>query len=196
MNYDQLFAGRFLKAGEFNGKPVTLTIARVYLEDMEQDDGTEKHQAVVAFKETKRELALNKTNAQMIVAMFGAESDDWIGHKMTLHAERDTSGKSDSGLCIRVLGSPELTSTISMQVKLPRRKAINRKLVPTAKVAAPVADEFAEIDAPAPASPISGPLTLRCTGCGATVPASVDATADDLVGVCCDKCGAGMAVAS
>jgi len=188
LTYDQLFAGRFLKAGEFNGKPVTLTITNVYLEDMEQDDGTEKHQAVVAFKETKREWALNKTNAQMLVAMWGGETDGWLGHRVTLHAEPDKSGKSDSGLCIRVVGSPELASAITMQVKLPRRKPITRKLEPTAKTKAPASDEFAEIDAAGSPTSDPAPIAVVCQSCGEGSTLTPDATDDDIAAMECE-CG-------
>ena len=191
LTYDQLFAGRFLKAGEFGGKDVTLTITNVYLEDLEQDDGTEKHQAVVSFKETKREWALNKTNAQCLVAMWGTCSDGWLHRKVTLHAEPDKSGKSDSGLCIRVLGSPELTAPIAMQVKLPRRKAIKRTLQPTAKTKAPSTDEFAEVPVPAP-FPDDDPGVDRCVGCLTMVTLTPDATDEDVAAMRCEECGGEM----
>jgi len=165
-----------------------LTITNVYLEDMEQDDGTEKHQAVVAFKETKREWALNKTNAQMLVAMWGGETDGWLGHRVTLHAEPDKSGKSDSGLCIRVVGSPELASAITMQVKLPRRKPITRKLEPTAKTKAPASDEFAEIDAAGSPTSDPAPIAVVCQSCGEALMLTPDVTNDDIAAMECE-CG-------
>lgn len=142
LTYEELFRGRFVKAGEMRGKPVTLTIKDVYLDGLEQEDGTEKSQAVVSFEEIKREWALNKTNAQCLVAMWGRDSGDWIGHKVTLYPETDASGLSDSGVCIRVKGSPELTKTVTAQIKLPRRKPVTRKLVPTGKVEAAEAAEL------------------------------------------------------
>lgn len=133
LSYDQLFPSRFIKAGEFAGKPVTLTIAGVELEDLEKEDNTTKTSPIVTFAETKRQWVLIKTNAQCLVAMWGPDTDGWIGHKVTLYPERDASGLSDSGLCIRVQGSPELTKTIQASIKLPRRKPITRKLTPTVK---------------------------------------------------------------
>ena len=98
-------------------------------------------------------------------------------------------GKRVPGIILK--GSPELAAPVKVTYDLGRKKAVTRTLVPTGKSSAP-----APVPAPAPVSPISGPLTLRCSGCGATVPASVDATADDLVGVICNKCGADLEVAS
>lgn len=131
LSYDALFPGRFIKAGEMGDKPATLTIATVYLDHLEGEDGREKPQAVVSFSETKREWALNKTNAQCLVAMWGPQSDDWLGKRVTLVAERDPSGLSDSGVCLRVKGSPDIAKPIKAQIKLPRRRPQERVLVPT-----------------------------------------------------------------
>jgi hypothetical protein len=134
VNYDQLFPSRFLKAGEFAGRPVTLTITGVELEELEKEDGNSKSSPIVSFAETKRQWVLIKTNAQCLVAMWGQDTDGWLGHKVTLYPERDASGLSDSGLCIRVKGSPELAKTITASIKLPRRKPVSRKLLPTGNV--------------------------------------------------------------
>jgi len=131
LSYDALFPGRFIKAGEMSGKPVTMTIADVYLDHLEGEDGREKPQAIVSFKETKREWALNKTNAQCLLAMWGQDSGDWVAKRVTLFAERDASGLSDSGLCLRVKGSPDITKSVVAEIKLPRRKPQKRTLVPT-----------------------------------------------------------------
>ena len=131
LTYDALFPGRFIKAGEMAGKPATLTIADVYLDHIEGEDGREKPQAVVAFRETKREWALNKTNGQCLRALFTDDVEKWLGRQVTLYPERDSSGMSDSGVCLRVLGAPHLTKPLEVQIKLPRRKPIKRILKPT-----------------------------------------------------------------
>lgn len=131
LSYDQLFPGRFIKAGEMDGKDVTLTIKDVYLDTIEQEDGREKAQAVVAFQEIARELALNKTNGQCLRAMWGDRVDEWIGKRVTLFPERDASGLSDSGVCIRIKGSPDISKPIQATIKLPRRRPVQRTLVPT-----------------------------------------------------------------
>ena len=131
LTYDQLFPSRFIKAGEFNGKPVTLTITGVEMDDLEKDDGTQHAAAIVSFKETKRQWVLIKTNAQCLVAMWGPDTDAWIGKRVTLFPERDASGLSDSGLCIRVKGSPDIPGPITATIKLPRRKPTARKLIKT-----------------------------------------------------------------
>jgi hypothetical protein len=129
LNFDQLFPSRFLKAGEMEGNPLTLTIADVALEALESEDGTEKDVAIITFKEPKaKQLRLNRTNGESVRAMFGSEIDDWIGKRVTFYPERDTSGMSESGVCIRVKGSPDIPAPITATIKLPRRRPITRKL--------------------------------------------------------------------
>lgn len=151
LTYDALFPGRFIKAGEMDGKPATMTIKEVYLDHIEGEDGREKPQAVVAFQETPREMALNKTNGQCLKALFGPQVDDWIGKRVTLYPERDTSGLSDSGVCLRVLGSPEIDRELTVEIKLPRRKPQKRKLKPTGK-----AKTSTETHTEAPQSAVAG----------------------------------------
>ena len=145
LTYDQLFPGRFIKAGEMHGRAVTLTVRDVYLDVLEQEDGREKQQAIIAWQETDREMALNKTNAQSIMAMFGPDSGDWIGKRITLYPETDSSGLSDSGVCLRVKGSPDITAPITAQIRLPRRKPMTRTLVPTGTGPAATTEAGAEL---------------------------------------------------
>lgn len=132
LSYDQLFPSRFIKAGEFGGKPVTLTITGVDLEELEKEDGTAHNAPIVSFRETKRQWVLIKTNAQCLLAMWGPDTDNWIGKRVTLYPERDASGLSDSGLCIRVKGSPDIDKPVTAIIKLPRRRPQERKLTKTA----------------------------------------------------------------
>lgn len=191
LSYDALFPGRFLKAGEFGGKAVTLTVKDVYMDALEDESGVEKSRPIMSFKETKRELALNKTNAQCFVAMWGQDSGDWLGHKVTLFPERDASGLSDSGLCIRVAGSPEMSDPITATIKLPRRKPMTRKLTVTTKGKAAAHEDAPFDDDPAaPTDLFGGPIpTHRCTDCSAPVTVTEDATPADIAEMECPVCG-------
>src|SRR6185369_2267012 len=53
-NYDDLYPGRFLKAGNFNGQKVTLTIKDYDLETLEGENGEKKAKAIIHFEETPR----------------------------------------------------------------------------------------------------------------------------------------------
>ena len=80
-NFDQLYPGRFIKAGELNGKKVTVTIRDVDLEELQGEDGKAKAKAIVYFRETEKALVACKTNGLCLKAMFGATLSDWVGKR-------------------------------------------------------------------------------------------------------------------
>lgn len=134
LNYDELFPGRFMKAGEFKGRAVTLTIKDIDTEALPQDQGGEKVRGIISFTETKKQLVLNRTNGECLKALFGAAVDDWFGKRVTLFPS-EWNGEP----AIRVKGSPHITAPMEIEVKLPRRRPIPMTLVPTGKAAPPAA---------------------------------------------------------
>lgn len=131
---EKLFPGRFIKASEFGGKAWTVTIADVQPEKVKShvNGGKEETLAVMWITESERNIHLCKTNATCIAAMFGRDYQAWPGHKLTLFPDKDTSGLSDSGFCIRVKGSPEITQRVTAKIKNPGRgEPKERILVPT-----------------------------------------------------------------
>jgi hypothetical protein len=136
-NFDQLYPGRFLKAGEFNGKKVTLTIADAFVEDLEGEQGV-KPKAIVAFKETPKALVACKTNGLCFKGMFGPEIANWVGKRVTLFPDV-WNGEP----CIRVFGSPDIAEPVSVEIKLPKRRPFVKTMQPTGKkasAAAPTTD--------------------------------------------------------
>jgi hypothetical protein len=128
VDYDQLFPGRFMKAGEFQGQDVTLTVTDVEIEDLPQDKGADKPRGILSFRETKKKLVLNRTNGECIKGMFGRNVQDWMGKRITFFPS-EWNGEP----AIRVKGSPELKQAMDVEVRLPKRKPIVMKMQPTAK---------------------------------------------------------------
>lgn len=122
-DFDDLFKGRFLKAGNFGDQKVTLTIVDVNTEKLAGDDGQEKTKGILSFKETELGLVLNKTNATCIRELFGRELSKWLGRKVTFFAS-EWNGEP----CIRCWGSPELDADKRIEVRLPKRKPISMVL--------------------------------------------------------------------
>jgi len=118
VDWDQLYPGRFMKAGELLGKQVTLTIKSVDLDELEGDKG-KKVKGIVSFNETPKQLALNRTNGTCLREMFGRAVQEWIGKKVTIHP-----GEWNGEPCIRVYGSPDIASDMQIEVALPRRRPI------------------------------------------------------------------------
>lgn len=128
MDYDILFPGRFLKAGEFQGRDVTLTITEVTTEELPQDKGGDRVRGIIAFQETKKKLVLNRTNGECFKALWGRETDAWIGHHVTLYP-----AEYQGDVAIRVKGSPDITEAVDAEIKLPRKRPFMMKLIPTGK---------------------------------------------------------------
>lgn len=92
----EAFPSKWLNAEAFkpaNGGPRTLTVREVTQEVVKDDEGEEKIKYVVWFAEEKRGLGLNVTNWLLIEAMYGDDTDNWIGKTVKLHATKVPFGK-------------------------------------------------------------------------------------------------------
>ena len=123
VDFDQLYPGRFLKAGEFLGKRVTLTISSVDTEDLMGEDGKEKVKAIISFAETEKKLVACKTNGICLREMFGKKLAEWEGKKVTLFPDT-WNGEP----CIRVWGSPDIAAEFEVLVSLPRRRPFKKTM--------------------------------------------------------------------
>ena len=131
LSYDQLFPGRFIKSGEFQGKDVTLTISRVRIEELEGDGG-KKVRGIVSFRETKKEWVLNRTNGECLKALWGKETDNWLGKRVTLWpAPFQDNLTGEKTTAIRVRGSPDIDKPCTFELKLPRKKSATVTLAKT-----------------------------------------------------------------
>jgi len=145
-NFDDLYPGRFVKAGNLGTGKHTVTIADVRHEDLEGERGAEQ-KVIVSFRESKRDLVLCKLNATAIAAMFGKSIPDWIGKRIVLYstnelmpmpvtrAERQ-AGKSQPDACIRIHGSPDLAADMPVQFKPARRRPLTMTMHATGKAPA------------------------------------------------------------
>lgn len=135
-SWDEMYPGRFLKAGLFKGKPVTLTIADVTLEELPSDKGPDQTRGVLSFHKTPMQLALNKTNGVCLRAMFGKKPLEWVGKRVTFVPEQDKFGKETVD-AIRIQGSPDMEHAIDVEIRMPRKKPKTRRLVVTGKPTRP-----------------------------------------------------------
>jgi len=148
LSFDELYPGTYLRAGSFKGKAATLTVTSVTREMLSNGSGGEEGAVIIAFEETELKFVANKTNGVCFRALWGDDSGEWIGHRITLHPVKDESGLSESGLCIRVKGSPELEKPLKFRSHL-GRKLVTQTLQPTGKKPEPAAvepEEPAEVE--------------------------------------------------
>ena len=134
-DWDELYPGRFLKAGLLKGRKVTLTVTSVDIEKLATDDGA-KVKGIVSFKETPMALPLNKTNGICLREMFGKTLANWEGKKVTIFADT-WNGEP----CIRIWGSPDIPTDMRVIVSLPRKKPTPMMLHHVAKPRAQAAQD-------------------------------------------------------
>jgi hypothetical protein len=80
MKSADVFPGRFLRAADLAGHTPVVTIARVEVQTVGDDQ-----KPVVFFEGKDKAIVLNRTNFNAIVEITGREdTDDWPGHKIKL----------------------------------------------------------------------------------------------------------------
>ena len=112
MKISAAFPSKYLRAADLEGRQVTVEIANVELEEV----GTgEEPKPVLYFQGKAKGVVLNKTNAHTLSAVYGDDTDYWIGQGVTLFsAHVDFQGR--------------LVEAI--RVKIPPRK-IEKKIAPS-----------------------------------------------------------------
>ena len=122
VDWDQLYPGRFLKAGDFLGKTPTLTIARVELDELEGNKG-KKITGILHFERTDKQLTLNKTNGLCLKAMLGRNVQEWVGKRITLCTQEWTDPETkEAKHVIRIHGSPDIAADTDVLIQLPRKR--------------------------------------------------------------------------
>jgi hypothetical protein len=86
---------------DLKGKDVTVTIEGVSQGVLIGDGNKKSKKPAVAFVGAKKRLALNKTNAKTIAAMYGSDTTNWVGKRITLYPTTTTFGR-DTVECVRV----------------------------------------------------------------------------------------------
>ena len=74
MKISAAYPSKYLKAADLQDKHVNLIMKMVELENL--GDGEEK-KPVLYFTNARKGLCLNKTNARVIAAAYGDNTDDW-----------------------------------------------------------------------------------------------------------------------
>jgi len=126
MDYEELFPGRFVKAADLKGRDVTLVIAGIRAEKID-----DKMKAIMSFDGAGKELVLNRTNAEAVKLMFGRDTAAWIGRRLTIFPAtiKDPFGDGEV-LALRVRGSPDIAKAMQAEVKR-GRKTIRVAVAPT-----------------------------------------------------------------
>jgi len=82
---DLMFPSRYLRAADFEGKPVALTISEVVRDKVQMATGQKAEKYVLRFPETEKELILNKTNAKAVAkVLHEPKAINWPGERIVL----------------------------------------------------------------------------------------------------------------
>lgn len=143
-----MFASGYFRAADFEGnREPTFTIVEAKREELTDLRNQTKLKGVLAFppEQARKRWVMNRTNTLCLMAMFGNETANWVGKRVTLYREpfKDPQSKQDVG-AIRVRGSPDIAADTSVLIELPRKQPTTRllkktdgKYVPGAQQAAP-----------------------------------------------------------
>jgi hypothetical protein len=107
MLISKIFPSKYVKAADLQGRPFIVTISRLILEDM--GHGAEKERKpVLYFENASKGLVLNRTNAMIIAALYGDETDQWRGQRITIYPTK-----------VRAFGAMQDAIRVRDQVPLP-----------------------------------------------------------------------------
>ena len=96
-----MYESEFIYHFDLAGKDVTVKIARVEAGTLTGSGGRKTKKPVVYFDGKSKGLALCKTNARTIAALYTNDTDKWIGKSITLYPTTTTFGP-DTVDCVRV----------------------------------------------------------------------------------------------
>jgi len=102
MNLKEAFKSEYLRVQDLHGQPKTYTIRDVFVEAVGQE---KEEKPVVQFKETPLKMVLNKTNAQLLIDLFGEDTERYVGQKILVTPARTEFGGKQVD-CLRLAVPP------------------------------------------------------------------------------------------
>lgn len=87
MNVSVLFPSKYVKAGDLGGRNITVEISHLTIEKIGAPPAIED-KPILYFRNAKKGMVLNRTNGMTIAALYGPETDNWTGHRITLFSTR------------------------------------------------------------------------------------------------------------
>lgn len=92
---------KYVAAFELKGRDVTLTITRVVAEMIEGENNRKDKRPILYFEEAKKPFIMNKTNAKVLIKLYGPDYTQWTGKRVTIFPTT-TKMAGEVVECIRV----------------------------------------------------------------------------------------------
>lgn len=100
-DFRTMFDKDYIGAWDLAGKDVTVTIAKVEAKILVSQGAKKTKKPVAYFANAEKGMALNTTNCKTIAAMYGSDTDAWVGKRITIYPTKTDMGGQTVD-CIRV----------------------------------------------------------------------------------------------
>lgn len=137
MKISSAFPSTYLKAGDLQGRTVSVVISDLKFETLGQGADAEQ-KAILYFQGKEKGLVLNKTNANIISQVYGDETDDWIGMEIELYT---------------AMVQFQSNMVEAIRVRIPRKRAANGRPEPVITSGRQPVAERAPMDDDVPFAP-------------------------------------------
>ena len=128
MKVTEAFPSKYLSSEDLQGREIRLVIARVDMEEVGRD---REKKPILYFTKAKKGMVLNKTNAKMISAAYGDETDQWEDREIIIFS-------------MKVQFGDEIVDGI--RVRIPKATAAPKKPAPAPAQEDPMPDQTAPFD--------------------------------------------------
>lgn len=96
-----MFDSEYLHSYDLPTDEATVEIESVAAGELTAIGGRKSKKPVVKFKGAQKGLALNKTNARIVIALYGPLTEAWPGKRVTLYKTQTQMG-GETVDCIRI----------------------------------------------------------------------------------------------
>ena len=86
MDYRAMFDREHIGAWDIAGRDVTVVISKVRAGQLVGEGGRKSKKPIIHFQGKEKTFAANKTNCKIIAAMYGTDTRQWVGKRITLYA--------------------------------------------------------------------------------------------------------------
>lgn len=100
-HYKSFFDRDYLYAFDLQGRDVTVTIDRVTAGELTSVGGRKTKKPLCYFVGKTKPLAVNATNGKTVASLYGTNTDDWKGKRITLYPTTTQMG-GETVDCIRI----------------------------------------------------------------------------------------------
>lgn len=100
-HYKLLYDSDYLYAFHLQGKKHVVKIAKVTGGELVGEGGRKSRKPLVFFEGKEKPLALNKTNGKCVAALYGPDTEKWVGQYITIYPTTTQFG-GEQRECVRI----------------------------------------------------------------------------------------------